>query len=286
MPNLNNSPAHGGYIEYIDLSVTIENSLPSDPPNMIPEIRYTDHTEGAREMSAIFEGLSPSRDLPGGKGWAVESVSLTTHSGTHLDAPYHYAPVMDRSKGEQRAWTIDQIPLEWCVGHLVVLDLSHMPDGYVASPFDIDGALERLEYRLKSGDIVCVHTSAAGYWGRPEYLSKGCGIGREATLHILRQGVRVVGTDAWSWDAPFSRTGIKWKESLIKGQPDSSIIWEGHFAGIEIGYCQMEKLTNLDRVPPLGAAIYCFPVKIKDASAGWVRAVAGIRRNQLHAAKV
>jgi hypothetical protein len=75
----------------------------------------------------------------------------------------------------------------------------------------------------------------------------------------IKTGVRVVGTDAWSWDAPFSRTGIKWKESLIKGQPDSSIIWEGHFAGIEIGYCQMEKLTNLDRVPPRVLPFTAFP---------------------------
>ncbi|MCK4239747.1 MAG: cyclase family protein, partial [Candidatus Lokiarchaeota archaeon] len=58
--------------------------------------------------------------------------------------------------------------------------------------------------------------------------------------------------------------------------PDPSIIWEGHFAGIELGYFQMEKLTNLDKVPPVGATIYCFPIKITGASGGWVRAVATI----------
>jgi len=278
--NKNNSfsQAQSSVTEYIDLSIAIENSLPSDPPFMIPRVRYTSHKEGAKEMSDIFDGMDTSKHLPDGKGWAVESVALTTHSGTHLDAPYHYAPVMNRSTHEQKAWTIGQIPLEWCVGHLVVLDLSDMPDGYVAVPSDIDIRLDKLDYKLKTGDIVCVHTSASGYWGTPEYLLKGCGIGREATLHILRQGVRVVGTDAWSWDAPFSYTVQKWKESLKKGAPDSSIIWEGHFAGIEMGYCQLEKLTNLDKVPPLGSTMYCFPIKIKDASAGWVRAVAAVRK--------
>ena len=274
----NNSPSQGSQIEYIDLSVYIENSLPSDPPFMIPQIKYTDHRSGAEEMSMFFEGIDASRHLPDGKGWAVESVTLTTHSGTHLDAPYHYAPVMDRSTKEQKSWTIDQIPLEWCVGHLVVLDLSDMPDGSVAVPSDIDMALDKIDYQLKKGDIVCVHTSAAGHWGRPEYLTKGCGIGKEATLHILKKGVKVVGTDAWSWDAPFSHTAKKWKASLEKGEPDSSIIWEGHFAGIEMGYFQLEKLTHLDKVPPLGATMYCFPIKLKDAGAGWVRAVAAIRR--------
>jgi kynurenine formamidase len=274
-----NSPAHEPEIEYIDLSVTIKNSLASDPPFMIPQITYTDHKAGAKEMSMFFEGIDASRHLPDGKGWAVESVTLTTHSGTHLDAPYHYAPVMDRATKEKKAWTIDQVPLEWCAGHMVVLDLSDMPDGYVAVPSDIDRALNKLGYQLKKGDIVCVHTSAAMYWGKPEYLTKGCGIGKEATLHILKQGVKVVGTDAWSWDAPFSHTARKWKASLEKGEPDSSIIWEGHFAGIEMCYFQLEKLTNLDKAPPLGATMYCFPIKIKDASAGWVRAVAAIRRS-------
>jgi kynurenine formamidase len=265
-------------IEYIDLSVAIENDIPSDPPSLRPDITYTSHREGAKSMSAIFEGLEADRHLPGGNGWAVESVALTTHSGTHLDAPYHYAPVMDRSIEEKKALTIDRIPLEWCVGHLVILDFSHLPDGYVAVPSDIDQKLDELNYQLKPGDIVCVHTSAAKYWGGPEYLSKGCGIGREATLYILRQGIRVVGTDAWSWDAPFIHTGRKWKESLEAGRPDTGIIWEGHFAGIEMAYCQLEKLANLDRVPPLGATMYCFPVKIKDAGAGWVRAVAAVKR--------
>ena len=267
-------------MEYIDLSIAIEDGLPSDPVFMIPRVTYTDHREGAKEMSGIFKGMDPDRHLPEGKGWAVESVDLSTHNGTHLDAPYHYAPVMDKSIKEKKALTIDQIPLEWCVGHLVVLDFSDLPDGYVAVPSDIDKGLEKLNYQLKTGDIVCVHTSAAGYWGRPEYLSKGCGIGKDATLHILRQGIRVVGTDAWSWDAPFSHTGEKWRESMEKGKPDSSIIWEGHFAGIEMGYCHLEKLTNLNKVPPLGSTLYCFPIKIKDASAGWVRAVAAVRRNK------
>jgi kynurenine formamidase len=55
---------------------------------------------------------------------------------------------------------------------------------------------------------------------------------------------------------------------------DASIIWEGHFAGIEKGYCHMEKLTNLDILPAVGFTFFCFPVKIRGASAGWIRAVA------------
>jgi kynurenine formamidase len=86
---------------------------------------------------------------------------------------------------------------------------------------------------------------------------------------LLKQGVRVTGTDGWSWDAPFSFTA---KRFLETGDP--SLIWEGHKAGREIGYCHMEKLTNLEALPPFGFKVCCFPVKIEKASAGWTRCVA------------
>ena len=104
----------------------------------------------------------------------------------------------------------------------------------------------------------------------------GIGVGKAATLHIVRQGVHVVGTDAWSWDAPFILTNQKWKKMIRAKEPDPSIIWVGHFAGIDLGYFQIEKLTNLDKVPTVGATLYCFPIKIARASAGWIRAVATI----------
>ena len=55
---------------------------------------------------------------------------------------------------------------------------------------------------------------------------------------------------------------------------DASIIWEGHKASLDIGYCHMEKLANLEALPPKGFKVACFPVKIEGASAGWTRAVA------------
>ena len=94
-------------------------------------------------------------------------------------------------------------------------------------------------------------------------------MGYEATIHLLEKGVRLTGTDAWSWDAPFVFTAERYKM-----EKDSSIIWEGHKAGLDIGYCHIEKLHNLEILPSTGFKISCFPVKIKNASAGWTRAVA------------
>jgi kynurenine formamidase len=80
--------------------------------------------------------------------------------------------------------------------------------------------------------------------------------------------VRVVGTDAWSWDAPFTFT----RKRFASG--DSRIIWEAHKAGRDIGCEQAVKLTNLDLLPADGFWISCFPYKIKKGSAGFIRAVA------------
>lgn len=262
-------------MQIIDLSIPLANGLQCDPPLSEPHIDYHTHDQGVGEMAFAFPRLKPEH-LPSGTGWATETLTVHTHSGTHMDAPWHFAPVMDREIGEKRAWTIDEVPLDWCVGPLVVLDFSDLEDGYVVQPADIDVKLDTLKHVLQQGEIVCIHTNAPQYFGMVDYVNHGVGVGKEGTLHILRQGIHVVGTDAWSWDAPFSLTAVKWRESLKAKQPATELIWEGHYAGIERGYFQLEKLANLDQVPPIGATIYCFPVKITGASAGWVRAVATI----------
>ena len=120
------------------------------------------------------------------------------------------------------------------------LDFRSKPDGYVAQPHDVEAELERIHYTLKPGDIVLVNTRAGEVFGQPEFIHAGCGMGREATLYLTERGVKIVGTDAWSWDAPFSHTARRWA-----AKRDPKIIWEGHKAGREIPYWQMEKLTNL-----------------------------------------
>ena len=250
----------------IDLAISIEAGLPSDPEMMIPQIDYLDHASGADQMEVFFPGLKKEQ-LPQGLGWAVEFVRLATHSGTHLDAPYHYHPHMDRG---QPAMTIDQVPLEWCFQDGVLLDFSHKADGERITSDDVEKELARIGYTLKPLDIVLVRVGADAAWGTPEYLLKGAGMTRESTLYLLDRGVRVVGIDAWSWDRPLPFLAQEFAET-----GDPSVIWEAHFAGIERGYCHMEKMTNLDKIPrPFGFKVACFPVKIKGASGGWTRPVA------------
>ena len=249
----------------VDLSIFLENDVMSDPPAYRPRIDYVDHHMSVSEITGFFPGLRPE-DLPDGEGWALERVNLITHNGTHLDAPWHFASTMD---GGKRAITIDEVPLDWCFQPGVKLDFRHFADGYVVTAADVEAELARIGHQLAPLEIVVVNTSAGQRYGQDDYVSAGCGMGREATLYLLERGVRLAGTDAWSWDAPFVHTREKFSAS-----GDAALIWEGHRVGRDIGYCHLEKLHNLEALPASGFTIACFPVKIRAASAGWTRAVA------------
>ena len=249
----------------VDLSVFLENDVISDPPGYRPKIDYIDHTSSVPELLEFFPGLE-AKDLPDGEAWAIERVDLITHNGTHLDAPYHFASTMD---GGRRAITIDEVSLDWCFQPGVKLDFRHFADGYVVTGADVEAELERIGHSLAPLEIVVVNTAAGARYGSDDYVSAGCGMGYEATRYLLDRGVRLTGTDGWSWDAPFVHT---LKEYQASG--DASLIWEGHKAGRDIGYCHLEKLHNLEALPATGFTIACFPVKIRAASAGWTRAVA------------
>ncbi|MBB3020481.1 kynurenine formamidase [Microvirga lupini] len=249
----------------VDISAALEAGIASDPPGHLPTIEYLDHRATATGMISFFPGASVE-DLPGGEGWAVERLNVSTHNGTHLDAPYHFHSTMD---GGQRAITIDEVPLEWCFAPGVKLDFRHLPDGHVVTAAEIEAELARIGHALQPYDIVVVNTAAGSHYGQSDYVSSGCGVGREATLYLTERGVRITGTDAWSWDAPFVHTAERYAESH-----DPSIIWEGHRAGMERAYCHIEKLANLESLPPTGFMISCFPFKIRGASAGFTRAVA------------
>lgn len=250
---------------FVDLSIFLENDVQSDPPAYRPRINYITHQDSQAELLSFFPGLTAA-ELPDEQAWAFERVELITHNGTHLDAPYHFHSTMNRG---ERAITIDEVPLEWCFQPGVKLDFRRFPDGYVVNAHDVATELARIGHELRPLEIVMVNTRAGQQYGHDDYLAAGCGMGREATLYLLERGVRLTGTDGWSWDAPFTHTRERYAQS-----GDASLIWEGHKAGREIGYCHLEKLHNLEALPADGFIVSCFPVKIRAASAGWTRAVA------------
>jgi kynurenine formamidase len=223
----------------------------------------TDHRTRGRALARELE-IDPAEIDH--RGNAMEEFSyLTTHTGTHFDAPWHYT---DTVCGDP-ALTIDQVPLDWCFGPGVWLDLSHKPPGEDITKDDIREAITAIDHVIQPHEIVLIKTGAGACYGQEDCDDMNAGMSRDATLYLADQGVRLVGMDACCWDRP-PRLQM---ESLKRGERRGRYM-EGHRAAGERGMCILEWLTNLDALPHTGFMIYAFPVKIQGAGGAWVRVVA------------
>ena len=257
-----------GQLRLIDLSVAIEHDAAGERAK--PRIEYVTHDAGwLKGMMDTFGAKPEDFVYSNGHGWAIENLAVSSHTATHIDAPYHYGAT---SEGKP-ARRIDEVPLEWCFGPGVVLDMRHRKVGEVISVTDLQQKLRAINYQLSPGDIVMIHTGAATRWGTPEYFRQP-GLDRASTLWLVEQGIHMIGIDAWTLDREFAAQIEEFKRT-----GDGRHIWPAHFAGITKEYCQIEKLANLDQIPqPHGFFVSCLPVKIKGGSAGWCRAVALVQR--------
>jgi kynurenine formamidase len=246
----------------VDLSALIEPSAPDVPELLRTDIEYADHSAGAAVISAMF-GVG-SELLRDGEGWANESFTrFGTHNSTHVDAPWHYN---SRVEGE-RAQTIDELPLDWFYGPGVCLDFTGKADGEAVTVSDLVSGLAVAGCSLAGGEIVLIRTGRDQYYGRPEYMGLGPGVTAEATVWLCDRGIRVMGIDAWGWDAPLYMQAAAALESRSTG-----VFWAAH--QVDRAYCQIERLVGLDQLPATGFDVACFPLKLKGGSAAPARVVA------------
>lgn len=248
--------------KFYDLSDCLSNSTSSFEFNK-HEIDYRDPSDTAEESAAW--GLGPDY-WPGGVAIAAETVTLSTHSGTHVDAPLHYGPA---DQGHTRS--IDEVPLEWCFGDGVLLDFrGHDRVRGITRP-DVEGALLRIGHTLKPLDIVLVWTGTD--LRVPGYESRHAGLRADATEFLVDSGVKLIGIDAWGIDRPFDVMA----EEARAG--DDAQLWESHKFGAEEEYLQIEKLANLAALPrPFGFQVLALPIRLERASGAWARVVALVPR--------
>jgi len=227
-------------------------------------IEYAIHTEGAAATEERF-GV-PAEAWPNGEVWAYERVTLTTHSGTHIDAPYHYAP--KTSEGAPTR-TIENVPLQWVMSDGFVLEMMDVEISAGINAADVRRELDRIEYEPKANDIALVRTDISKRFGEPGYDLLHPGLRRDATAYLVEHGVKLIGIDAWGIDRPMDIMATEAKAG------DHGQLWESHKYGAENEYSQIEKLCNLETLPcPHGFQVLAMPVLIEGASAGWARVVA------------
>jgi len=270
-------------MKIIDLSVLVEN-LPSEPMEI--RVKRFDYYSGAKKfcrnvmwnkrlplklrLKNLFYYLSGKKrirytDFPDNAFLSLDVVTMPTHMGTHIDAPFHYGP----SKYQPQAKTVEKLSLERFYRPGVRLDLRYKKPGDYIKIVDLQAALQKIEYILKPDDIVLLWTGSDELWGKPQYFTHAPGMSREATEWLVNQGVYVIGTDTYGFDRPFF---VMLSDFWRTG--DNSHLWPAHFYGREQEYIQIERLTNLGSLPDKNFTVICFPLKIKGLDASWVRAVA------------
>jgi kynurenine formamidase len=250
------------------LVVLKENALPAalKPLERIiaPTVEFVDHKGGAQIMCGLFN--CPPGDLPEGEGWAEENLSISSHLGTHVDAPWHYGS----TTAGRPAKTVDQIPLEelFCDG--IVLDVTHKrATGEPIEVKDLQQALAKIGCKIKPGDAVMMRTDHDKF-GLTELARYNYpGMTRESTLWLAEQGAKVGGTDALGWDRPFPVMIADYQRTK-----DKSKIWDAHFACRDVEFYVVQQLANLDKLPAKGFQVAFCPLLLVGASAAPARVVA------------
>lgn len=245
-------------MQFIDLSAPVRQDPPDWPDALRVDVVAHPHAEGAQQIEALL-GVGPHL-LRAREGWATEDLRLGTHSTTHVDAPWHYNSTIAGAP----ARTIDELPLAWFFAPALVVDATDRADGEALTADDVEARLPR---GIDDGDIVLVRTGCDRFLGQPDYMAHGPGVTAEATRWLHAQGVRVVGIDAWGWDAP-----LHLQAQAAKAADAPGVFWAAHQADLE--YCQIERLCNLGALPDTGFRIACFPLKVEGGSAGPARVVA------------
>src|SRR5262245_1471281 len=178
------------------------------------------------------------------------------HIGTHIDSWGHVKPDAPRAEG---------IPIEYCYGDGVVLDLTSKRPGEEICVCDLQQAEKALDgYSIKPRDIVLLRTDAAKERHSKAYLSNHPGMTKESVHYLLDKGVMVMGIDAIGFDPPVAQMFERRK------------FWEAHRVMLEREYYHLENLCNLHEIPaPYHSfTVSVLPVKWRGASAAPVRAVA------------
>ena len=197
--------------------------------------------------------------------YSAYSLSTPEHGGTHLDAPAHFS---------ESGRTTDQVPLGQLIGGAVVIDVSAQARANRDYRLTVEDvlAVEKADGAIPANAIVLLRTDWSRHWpdvkaylgddrpgdaSRLSFPSFG-----DAAARVLVEDRRVaaLGIDTASIDYGRSTDFVVHRIAAARNVPG------------------LENLTNLDQLPPRGAAVIALPMKIEGGSGGPVRVVALVGR--------
>jgi kynurenine formamidase len=155
-------------------------------------------------------------------GFNDHLVSVGTHVGTHIDAPFHMI-----AGGK----TLNQIPIEQFVGRGCYVKVE-------GNKIDLE-TVQKVDVR--EGDIVLLHTGAIEFYHEPRYYSDTPEIPEDVARYLVDKKIKMVGMDMSGPDEePFKTHKI-----LLSG-----------------GVLIIENLTNLDKLAGKDFTVYALPIKL------------------------
>jgi kynurenine formamidase len=170
-------------MKYFDLSVPLYHNCPAWPTHGLTAFTLEDmHVNG---------------------GAVTERIDMNVHTGTHLDAPYHFIP---------QGKTIDEIPLEAFIGRAWIVNLT----GIAARTGIGPEHLEKHLAKVQKGDIVLCCTG----WARKrshsaEYCHDWPWMTKEGAELLIAKGVKGAGTDGLSMGGWYEGTGLPCHKAFL-----------------------------------------------------------------------
>lgn len=204
-------------MKLIDVSVPLDAQLPTYPHN-------TPYT------------LEPIKRVARGDSSNVSTLHMSTHTGTHVDAPRHF---FDDGAGTEA------LPLELLVGRARVIQIDSRT-GIAA---------EDLRAIDLSDDIrVLIKTHNSQLWGSPEFHTDYVGVTESGAKHLVEHGIKVVGVDYLSVEQ-FKNPGAPAHHVLLGA---GTIVIEG---------------LDLRKVDPGIYEMFCLPLRIVGSDGAPARVV-------------
>lgn len=225
-------------MEVIDLTHAIHDDIQIYPGDPIPSIK---------------QGLTHEKDY-----CHVDLLKLGSHTGTHIDAPYHFI-----KKGKK----IDELPVQRFVGDGFLIDVSGKSDRDLIEPGDV----ERYKDEITQGNFVIFRTGWDKYFGTPKYYLHPY-LSAEGARLLVNMGVSLVGVDALNIDPTYY--GSTDSDPSAKVLPDEEKYgYPVHDILLGSNILIVENLCNLDKIKQLKGVYSFLPLKLKDSDGSPIRAV-------------
>lgn len=171
----------------------------------------------------------------------ITQLIISTHHGTHLDAPYHFF---------DDGTTVDKLDLSRCVGPAEVLDFTHIAPKCNLTPRDFKSC----ESKIVPGSRIVLRTDWWKKFPKKEYFSDGPMISPELARWFVRKKIAMLGLET---------PGVHRYE------------WEKvHKIFLKANVVIVEGLAHLNKLKEERVFFIAAPLKLKGRDGSPVRAVA------------